>query len=404
MKRVVITGIGMATPLGSCKDTFWLALLQSRIAIGPISVITPVQGAHGMRSGAEVKDLEALGFPGKRTLWNISRSIKLGYAAADASLKDAGIDSESTLRERIGVVFGSTLGGLGPLLDMERQAAQQGPRYVDPSLFPSAGPSAPGCQVSITGNMPTLNTTVSNGQTSGLDAIHYASRQIQLGRVDAALAGAVEEISPEIFTTCEEAMLLAGSRPGTDPACRPFDARRSGFVPGEGAACVLLEDLASARARNAHIYAEVTGYSFCFWPRACRRNEAAARAMSQALRVAGVEADSIGAVFASANGSLAGDLAEAKGIHQMFGEHGAPVIAIKGMLGESYSAAGLIQTVIGVLSLENKVAPSSCGCEVPDPHMPKIAIAQKPVPLAHSSVLINAFGRSGGHASLVLQA
>src|ERR1044071_5534624 len=214
MKRVVITGLGVATPAGNSKEELWQSLTDGRAAITEATSFDP--GGLQCRRVAEVKDIEGLAFPGRKTLWMITRSIALGYAAASRSLDDAGLGGAPQIRSQAGVVFGSTLGGLTPLMRMDRQATEQGPRYTDPLLFPSVLPSAPGCQVSITGGMPTFNTTVSNGQTSGLDAIHYACHSIRSGRAAVVLAGAVEEISFDIVKTCETSRLLAGSRKQTD--------------------------------------------------------------------------------------------------------------------------------------------------------------------------------------------
>lgn len=399
MKRIVITGLGAITPAGIGPAALWDALQRGATRIGDISTFDASQCA--CKRAAEIKDAEGISFPGKRSLWTISRSILFGYAAAAGALEDAGLEGTPEMRSRTGVVFGSTLGGLTPLMRLDRQAVNEGPRFADPLLFPSAGPSAPGCQVSITAGLQAFNTTLSNGQTSGLDAIQYAARWIRCGRHQVVLAGAVEEISLDILRTCERARLLAGSR-STDTECRPFDRRRRGFLLGEGAAAVVLEDLDHALARNARIYAELTGYGFYFESRPSRRAHAASASMEAALLNAGRKPHEIGAVFASANGSVFGDHYEAEALSNVFRDVTLPVTAVKSILGESYSAAGAIQTAAAVLALNAGSIPGTYGFEQADPKMRAGRVTRTTEPAQLNTVLINAFGRNGNHASLIV--
>jgi len=345
-------------------------------------------------------------FAGKRNLWKITRSILFGYAAAANALDNAGIDADAEARAAIGTVFGSTLGGLSPLLELDRQAMKQGPRFVDPLLFPSAGPSAPGCQVSITAGLRAFNTTLSNGQTSGLDAIRYGADFIRRRRASVVVAGAVEELSPHVFHACERARLLAGSRGahGTpDPTCRPFDAGRSGFVLGEGSAAVVLEDAEHAARRNAEILAEVSGYGFHFESEPRKRPQAAECSMRGALADSGQSPRDVSVVFANANGSVAGDYHEAKALHSLFGAQAPPVTAVKSIVGEAYSAAGAIQTVAAVLAMQWGQIPGTPGFEVQGSNMPSLPVQRETRAARIDTAMINTFGRSGGHASLILR-
>jgi 3-oxoacyl-[acyl-carrier-protein] synthase II len=279
-----------------------------------------------------VPDLSTLEFPGRKSVWALSRSITMGFAAAKFALEDAGIAIADANRSEMGVVYGTTLAGLGPLTRFDQQALREGPRLADPLMFPSTGASAPGCQVSIMLGIDGFNTTLSNGQTSGLDAIHYARQFIRMGRAQMVMAGAVEEICLESFLACCHRGLLAGATNGSCECCRPFDSRRNGALAGEGSAVLVLEDWEHARNRGAHVYAEVSGYGACFdaSPQGTSGPDAALGSMAAALRDAGLSPSDVDAVFASANGSVAGDRFEAQALRRLFtAAHLPPVTAVK---------------------------------------------------------------------------
>jgi len=260
--------------------------------------------------------------------------------------------------------------------------------------------------VSITAGLCAFNTTLSNGQTSGLDAIRYGADFIRRKRASVVVVGAVEELSPHIFRACERAGLLAGSR-GTrgtpDPTCRPFDATRSGFVLGEGSAAVILEDAEHAAARNAEILAEVSGYGFHFESEPQKRPQAAEYSMRRALADSGKRPQDVSVVFANANGSMAGDYYEAKALHSLFGTEAPPVTAIKSILGESYSAAGAIQTVAAILAMRWGQIPGTPGFQAQGRNLPVLPIQRETRAARLDTAMINTFGRSGGHASLILR-
>ncbi len=397
MSRVVITGIGVTTPAGLTHGDFWRALTEKRSAIDEISRFDA--SPFPCRLAAEVKDVDANTFPGRKGLWKISRSIAFGFDAASSALKDAGIDVTTGKSREMGVVFGTTLGGLVPLLELDRQALAHGPRAADPMLFPSAGASAPSCQISVTLGMEAFNTTLSNGQTAGLDAIQYAAQFIRRGRAEMVLAGALEEISLDMFRACANGRLLAGSRSGTSEVMLPLDARRSGFVLGEGAAVLVLESLEHALERKASIWAELTGYGFSFAPSPGTRPDAAITAMETARSRAKLHRSDVSAVFASANGSVSGDRIEGLALNAAL--PGCPITCIKPVLGESYSAAGAIQSAAALLALRHQLLPGTAGFDQPDRKYLDLAVLKDTRQSKVSSVMVNAFGRTGNYASVV---
>lgn len=186
--RIVVTGIGVLTPLGLESEQLSSAVSEGRSGIGPVSLFdTPeLPGANA----AEVKDLGAIQFSSRKSVWAISRSITLGFGAARLALENGGVKLKSDeVSSGIGVAYGTTLGGLAPLAKFDQLALREGPRLADPLTFPSTGASAPACQISIMLGLDGFNTTLSNGQSSGLDAIRYASQFIRLGRAHTVIAG-----------------------------------------------------------------------------------------------------------------------------------------------------------------------------------------------------------------------
>jgi 3-oxoacyl-[acyl-carrier-protein] synthase II len=432
MTRVVITGIGTATPAGLTNQDFWQALTEKRSCIDLVSLFDV--SAFRCKLAAELKSLDGNTFPGRKSLWKISRSIAFAFSAACSALEDAGLEAIPGKHPEMGVALGTTLGGLTPLLQLDRQALDEGPRAADPMLFPSAGASAPSCQISVTLGMQAFNTTLSNGQTSGLDAIQYAAQFIRLGRAETVLAGAVEEISQDTFRACFNGRLLAGSRCGSSEkvaqdghaeaaggdeflvsfgstaralcaseesieAMLPFDARRSGFLLGEGAAVFVLESLEHALRRNAHIWAELTGYGFSFAPSQETRLNAAITAMGNALGKARLPHSAIGGVFANANGSIGGDRLEGRALNSAL--PGCPATSIKAVVGESYSAAGAIQSAAALMALRHQVLPGTVGFDQPDGKYWPVPVVKETSQTKLSSVLVNAFGRTGNYASVV---
>lgn len=404
MRRIVVTGIGVVTPLGLDGGELWSAVSEGRSAIGPVSLFD-TRELPGV-AAAELKDIGTIQFSSRKSVWAISRSITLGFAAARLALEDAGVKLKpDEIGSGIGVAYGSTLGGLAPLAKFDQHALREGPRFADPLTFPSTGASAPACQISIMLGLDAFNTTLSNGQSSGLDAIRYASQLIRLSRAHTVIAGGVEEICRETLVSCYRRRLLAGSKSHSDEPCRPFDHRRSGTVLGEGGAALVLEDLDHALDRNASIYAEVAGQGASFDPslRMSSKPAAANACMRSALEEAQIGPAQIDAVFASANGSRVGDRVEMQALCNVFGyEHLPAITAVKSMLGESYSAAGAIQSAIAALALKHQAIPGTLNFERGDRGCPAGCVVQgtEKRPLSH--VMINAFGQSRSHASLVL--
>jgi 3-oxoacyl-[acyl-carrier-protein] synthase II len=291
----------------------------------------------------------------------------------------------------------------------DQQALREGPRTCDPMMFPDTGVSAPACRISIAFGVKAFNITLSNGATSGLDAIHYGAEAIRKGSADTVLAGGIEEVCLESFAGAHARGILSGSRHGQPELCAPLDRRRNGIVPGEGCAIVVLEEYEHARERGARIWAEVLGYGTAFNPHRSRHDlqngQAICRAMRQALQDAAVETDRVDLVGCSANSSQLGDLAESNAIRCIFGDRPRPFLtAITSMLGESYSASGAMQAAACVMAMHHETIPPTIHCDEPDPSCAVDRLVREPKTYSVRTALANTQGCAGNAASLVLAA
>ena len=224
--RVVITGIGAVTPIGIGRDAFWNALTKGISGIGQVSLFN-VSGFRSQKA-AEVrdKDLDCVKLPGRKESWSGSRSVSFAVAAAKLALENAEVEVTDSNRSQIGVAYGTTLACLNLNARFDQQSIREGPRSCDPGMFPDTGFSAPACRVSMLLGARAFNVTLSNGQTSSLDAIHYGVKFIRAKRTQAVLAGGIEEICFENFLGYYRRGLLSASCGGQEELCSPFDRRR----------------------------------------------------------------------------------------------------------------------------------------------------------------------------------
>lgn len=386
MSKVVITGIGVVSALGNCKECFWKAMANG---LAPFRRITrfetdPLTELYA----AEVVDFETAVPVKPKQAWTSNRSIQFAISAAQQALADAGIVLDETARTNIGVVFGSTQSCLDLAVKLDVDGLTQGPRTVNPMLFPHVNPSAPSCRVSLHFGLQAFNTILCNGPTSGLDAIHYAADAIRNGFAPVVLAGGVEELTRMTF-------LFHQAMEGLAPFASDFAPMAGqGIVLGEGCAVLVLEDEEHARNRGANVLAEVTGYGSCFWPgesHAQNRGEAPEFAMRNAIQAAGLQPQEVDVVFASANGDAWGDRVEAGALQRT--APGAAVVAPKAWLGETHSAAGALHCAACVLAMDQGAIPANI----------TLGSAQ---PASIRAALINCFSTSRGtqtNSSLILK-
>lgn len=371
-KRIVITGIGVLAPNGIGKEAFWKAIKEGVSGIKPVSVFDT--GNLRSKLAGEIKDFNPEAILGPKGLRNLDRSTKLVLSAAKLALDDAGIGTPIAEEETdiFGVSLGTTMGSVWSISEFDKEGLREGPRAVNPALFPNTVINSPASHVSISYNIQGFNSTISTGFCSSLDAIYYAMNMINSYEYKVVLTGGVEELCEQTYKGFHKIGHLAGSRPGKEEINCPFDKRRNGILFGEGACIVVLEELRRAKARKAHIYAEVLGYGTAFDPDSKNIYSPKARGASHAIRLclddARLEPKEIDYVSASANSTLDCDAMETAAIKDVFeGRAGdVAVSSIKSMIGESFSNAGAMNLAGSIGVFEYNFIPPTINYKTPD--------------------------------------
>ena len=404
-RRVVVTGIGVVTPLGTGIEAFWDAVLAERVAVGPITRFDA--GGYRSRIAAQIDDFEPRDFvAGKRLHWT-DRFSQLSIAAARLAMEDAAYHPNGDSRE-VGVYLGSALGGLAFADDQHDVFREQGIDAVKPLLALSVFGGSATCNVAIEFNL--RGPTVANGNScaSGAVAIGDAYRAVARGDARAALAGGVDApLSPLVYGAFT--VIKAMSTRNDDPqhASRPFDRERDGFVMAEGAGVLLLESLDDALARGAHVYGEIVGYGLTndAYHMAAPRPDATmnAAAMERALDEAHLSSGEIDAVNAHGSGTPLGDRCEALAMQQVFGERATaiPVTATKGQHGHALGATGAWEAALSLLAIERGILPRSVNSDDADCD---VAVTRQRIEQPVRAILSNSAGFGGINAALVFRA
>jgi len=408
LRRVVITGIGAITPIGTGTDQVWDGLREARSAVQCVTRFDPTP--FKSRIAAQVNDFVATDHMEERRARRLDRFGRFSVAATRLALVDAGIDLAREDRDTIGAMMGTALGGVAFAEQQYPEFLRGGPRAVDPSLALMVFAGAASCNVAIEFGLSGPNSTNGMSCASGTIAVGEAFRSIVRGDADTMVAGGIEApLAPLCFGAF--AIIRAMSTRNDDPerASRPFDSGRDGFVMGEGAAVLVLEERERALARGAQIYAEVCGYGLTndayhmTAPRPDGRQ--AARAMRLALRDAHLAPSDIGYINAHGSSTPLNDPTETASIKQVFGDHAyrLALSGTKGYYGHALGASGAIEAAICALSLRNGWLPPTVNLETPDPacdldYIPGAGRDARP-----EFVLSNSFGFGGINASLVFR-
>jgi 3-oxoacyl-[acyl-carrier-protein] synthase II len=406
--RVVVTGIGVVTPLGAGIGAFWDAVLSERVAVGPITRFDA--GAYRSRIAAEIGDFEPRDFvAGKRLHWT-DRFSQLSIAAARLAMDDARYHPNGASRD-VGVYLGSALGGLAFADDQHDVFREQGIDAVKPLLALSVFGGAATCNVAIELDLRGPTVANANSCASGAVAIGEAYRAIARGDVRAVLAGGVEApLSPLVYGAFTVIKAMSTRNDDPQSASRPFDRERDGFVMAEGAGVLLLERLDDAQARDAHIYGEVAGYGLTndAYHMSAPRPDASmnALAMERALGEAHVAPDEVDAVNAHGSATPLGDRAEALAMRHVFGNAAAsiPVTATKGQHGHALGATGAWEAALSLLSIERGVIPRSVNSTNRDDADASLAVTHERLDRPVRTVLSNSAGFGGINAALVFRA
>jgi len=403
-RRVVVTGAGVISPLADSPAGLHAALCAGRSAIKPIELFA-TEGI-GCRQAGEIRPFEPRDYLGERNLRPIDRTSRLLLIAAQGALAASGWTPELRARCEVGLALGTTFCSVRTIAEFDRRGLQLGPAHASPLDFANSVINAAAGQTAIWHNLRGVNSTISAGEASGIQAMAYAADLIRGGRAEALLAGGVEELCFESFLGYYRAGRLCGSPAGGEEFAIPFDARRNGFALAEGAALLMLEDEEAAAARGVAVAAEVLGYSSVF---AASLEEAeaiaaVARAVRLALEDAGVGPEEIDALSASASGSVAVDRWEALGVAAAFGSRAAelPVTAVKSMLGEAMGASGALQAVALLGTLDDGALPGIRGLESFEEDFPLSGAVAETRHVSVRRALLTAVGADGHCCALVL--
>lgn len=407
-KRIVVTGAGVLASNGIGKEAFWDSLREGKSGIIPVTLFDTY--ALRTKLAGEISDFNPEAILGTKGLRNLDRSTKLALAASKLALDDAGImaplSEEDT--DAFGVSLGSTLGSVWSISEFDKEGLRDGPRSVNPALFPNTVINSPASQISIRFNIQGFNSTISTGFSAGLDAIYYAMNMIGLYGYKAVLAGAVEELCEQTYKGFYKIGHLAGSREGKAEINCPFDRRRNGIVFGEGSAIFMLEELEHAKKRRAHIYAELLGYGTSFDPKSrniCNpKAGGAVKSIRACLADAGLAAGDIGYICATADSTLDCDAMETNAIKEVFGSDArrTPVSSMKSMIGETFSASGAMGLAGCLGALERRFVPPTINYKEPDRRCDLDYVPGSSRELDADNMLIDAFSPTGSNSALAI--
>lgn len=405
-RRVAVTGLGVVSPLGCSVDQLWDGLLAGRSGVGPITLFDA--SAYGVRIAAEVKDFAPPPSLDPRKARRLDRFALFGLSAALDAWQDSGLKGVNLDPFNAGVIIGSSHGGEGTFVPEVEKALHPDLGAVSPLLILRMLGNMASAQVAMALGLRGPNFATSSACATGAHAIGEAAEIIRRGDTQVMVCGAAEAcITP--LTVAGDDALGALSRRNDAPgaASRPFDLGRDGFVLGEGAGVLVLEELEAAKARGARIYCELTGYaatSDAFHEtRPAEDASGAAWAISRALAKADVRPSALSAIFAHATSTKAGDIAESRALQTVLGEAlpSVPVTAIKSMLGHPLGASGAIQAVAAIKALQEGKLPPTINCDGLDPACGPLRILRVPANVRLQHVLSDSFGFGGHNACLV---
>ncbi|EXF43638.1 3-oxoacyl-(acyl carrier protein) synthase II [Pseudomonas sp. BAY1663] len=407
-RRVVVTGMGMLSPLGNDVPSSWQGILAGRSGIGLIEHMD--LSAYSTRFGGSIKGFEVEQYLPAKEARKLDLFIQYGLAASFQAVRDSGLEITDANRERIGVAMGSGIGGLTNIENSCKALIEQGPRRISPFFVPGSIINMVSGFLSIHLGLQGPNYAIATACTTGTHCIGMAARNIAYGEADVMIAGGSEMAASGLGIGGFAAARALSTR-NDDPAgaSRPWDKGRDGFVLSDGAGALVLEELEHAKARGAHIYAELIGFGMsadAFHMTSPPDDGAgAARCIRNALKDARLNADQVQYINAHGTSTPAGDKAEAAAIHNVFGDHAyeLSVSSTKSMVGHLLGAAGAVEAIFSVLAIRDQVAPPTINLDEPDegcdldfvPHQAK----SRPIDVAIS----NSFGFGGTNGSLVFR-
>ena len=406
-KRVVITGMGCVSPLGNDITTLWSNILAGKSGVGLITHYDT--GQFEVKIGAEVKDFDGVALFGTRDARRMDRFVQFALAATIQAVEHADLAISESNRDRIGVMLGTGIGGMNTLFQQMEVFYQRGPDRVSPFLVPMMLPDTAAGMVAIQLGVRGPNMAVVSACASGTNAIGEAAETIRRGSADVIISGGSEAVIVPIAMAGLGVMNALSTR-NDEPerASRPFDKGRDGFVMGEGAAILVLESLEHAIARGAQVLGEISGYGTsndAYHISAPAENGAgAALCMKSALNSAGLSTGDIGYINAHGTSTQLNDKSETAAIKTIFGKfaYNIPVSSTKSMTGHLLGAAGALEAVICVKTLEEGILPPTINYETPDPECDLDYVPNRARPAIVQNIMSNSFGFGGHNASIIL--
>jgi 3-oxoacyl-[acyl-carrier-protein] synthase II len=405
-KRVVVTGLGVISPVGIGKDAFWQSLIAGKSGITRITRFDPTDFATQI--AGEVKDFDATHYIEKKEAKRMDRCTQFAIAATKMALEDSKLDLDKEDRERIGTIIGTGIGGIETLHDQYKTLFDRGPNRISPFFVPMMIANMPSGQTSITFGLQGPCECVVTACATGTNSIGDAYRIIERGDADVMVAGGSEAaVSPAAVAGFCSMKALSTRNDEPETASRPFTLGRDGFVMGEGSGVVILESLEHAQARNAHIYAEIAGYgsnadAFHITSPAPEGAQAK-KCMELAIRDAGLDVTAVDYINAHGTSTSLNDKNETIAIKALFGDHAKKlaVSSTKSMTGHLLGAAGGIEFIASVLAIQEGILPPTINYDEPDPELDLDYVPNKARKQEVNVAISNSFG-FGGHNATVL--
>jgi 3-oxoacyl-[acyl-carrier-protein] synthase II len=406
--RVVVTGMGVICPVGLDVSTTWKSLIQGKSGIAPITHFDPKD--MKTRFAGEVKGFEPTSYLGRKEARHMDRFTQMAVVACQQAVAQSKIKIDATNQDSIGVIIGSGIGGLSTLFEQVKTLIEKGPDRVSPFLVPMMITDMAASQISITLGLKGPNLCVTSACSSGTDAIGAAFELIRRGDVQAMIAGGSESIINPIGITGFNALNALSTRnDAPELASRPFDADRDGFVIGEGAGTLILENLEHARRRGAPILAELMSYGASadayHMTQPIETGEGAARAITLALQKAGLEPSQVSYINAHGTSTQLNDKMETRAIKQSFGAAACkvPVSSTKSMTGHLIGAAGALEAYICVMTILEGVIPPTINLTHPDPECDLDYVPNVARRTTVNAAMSTSFGFGGHNSALIFR-
>lgn len=407
-RRVVVTGIGALTPIGLNAEEFWKSMMAGTSGAGTITYFDTA--AFSTRIGCELKGFKALDYLDRKASQRMDPFAQYALISSDMAVRDSGLTAQMTDPDRIGVVFGSGIGGMTTYDAQFTNYMQGGPRRISPFFIPMLIPDIAAGNISIKHGFKGPNYATVSACATASHAIGDAFRIIQYGDAEAMVCGGSEApITPMGLGGFDN--MKATSTRNDDPqrASRPFDANRDGFVMGEGGGALMLEELEFALARGAHIYCEMVGLGFTgdahHMTAPSEGGEGAVRSMRRALKDAGITPEQVDYINAHGTSTPLNDKSETTAVKATFGDHAykLAISSTKSMTGHLLGAAGAIEAIATILAVQKSMVPPTINYEVPDPNCDLNYTPNTPVARNINYALSNTFGFGGHNATLLFK-